>query len=140
MISKISISPIRLLGLGKRFVHYTSVGVSTYLFDLFLIYCFKTFLGFPDALAIGLGFLIAVSINFLISYHWVFRGTKQTKLTGYLYFLGLATIGLGVIVSCTLFFETWLETSVYLARTLVAGIVGLVNFFINTFFNFKMPH
>ncbi len=122
----------------RRFVLYSMVGVGTYLFDLLLIYLFKTFLSFPDALAVGLGFLIAVSTNFLISYLWVFKGTEQTKLRGYLYFICIATFGLAVIVVGTLSVKTFFSLDLYVARTIIAGIVGILNYTLNAFFNFKM--
>lgn len=122
----------------RRFIMYSMVGVGTYLFDLLLIYLFKTYLNFPDALAVGLGFLIAVSCNFLISYLWVFKGTKQTKAKGYLYFLGIATIGLTVIVVGTLSVRAVFDLDLYVARTIVAGLVGILNYTLNAMFNFKM--
>lgn len=122
----------------RRFVLYSMVGVGTYLFDLLLIYLFKTYLNFPDALAVGLGFLIAVSCNFLISYVWVFRGTTQTHVRGYFYFLGIATIGLTIIVVGTLSVRTLFDLDLYVARTIIAGLVGILNYTLNAFFNFKM--
>ena len=122
----------------RRFVQYTMVGVGTYLFDLLLIYIFKTYLNFPDALAVGLGFLIAVSTNYLISYLWVFKGTSQTQLKGYLYFLGIATIGLTIIVVGTLSIRTFFDLDLYVARTIIAGLVGTLNYTLNAIFNFKM--
>ncbi len=122
----------------RRFVLYSMVGVGTYLFDLILIYCFKTFLFFPDPLAVGLGFLIAVSTNFLISYLWVFKGTHQTKLKGYLYFIAIATIGLTIIVVGTMAVKTFFSLDLYVARTIIAGFVGTLNYTLNALFNFKM--
>ncbi|MEK7639454.1 MAG: GtrA family protein [Patescibacteria group bacterium] len=130
----------RLGRLSKRFIKYTTVGTGTYLFDVFLIYLFRTFGHLPDGTAVALGFIIAVSVNFLFSYFWVFQGTRRTKLLGYAYFVGLATIGLFIIVNGTLYLHQNLNLNLYLARTIIAGLVGTMNFLINTFFNFKMTH
>lgn len=140
MISKISsLSPTRVIGICKRFCHYSLVGGSTYAFDLALIFLFRSIIGLPDWLSVALGFIIAVSVNFLLSYFWVYRGTKQTKTKGYLIFVGLAFAGLVIVVNGTLFL-TSLGLGLYIARTIVGGLVGSTNFFINTFFNFKMVH
>ena len=122
----------------RRFFQYSMVGVGTYALDLCLIFIFKTFLNFPDAIAVGLGFLIAVSINFLISYIWIFKGTDRHHATGYMYFVGIAIFGLGVIVVGTLSIKTLLGIDLYIARTIVAGIVGILNYTLNSVFNFKM--
>jgi putative flippase GtrA len=126
--------------IAKRFVRYISVGFSTFLLDMFLVYAFKTYADFPNWLAVALGFAISVTINFLILYHIVYRGTTRTRLAGYIYFTCLATVGMGFIVMSTLFLLETFALNLYVARTIVASMVGLVGFLINTFFNFKMPH
>lgn len=140
MILKTNFSPVRLKGLFKRFLHYSLVGTSTYAFDLALIYVFKNFLGLTDGISVALGFIIAVSTNFLISYYWVYKGTEQRKLHGYMFFVGLAIAGLFIITFGTLFLQAALGIGLYTARTLVGLFVGTANFLLNTFFNFKMTH
>lgn len=124
--------------LFRRFIQYTGAGGSTFLLDLALVYGLITYLHFSEAVAVALGFLIAITVNFFISYHWVFRGTKRARSTGYLFFVGLAMIGLSVVVSGTLFLYQTFDLSLYLARILVAGVVGTANFLLNNFFNFRM--
>lgn len=119
---------------------YTTVGVATYVLDILLIYVFKNYLGLSDAAAVGFGFFIAVTLNFLVSYYWVFRGTVRTKRAGYVYFCTLAIVGLLVIIPSTLYVRDFMQIDIYYARTIVATLVGIVAFLINVFFNFKMPH
>jgi putative flippase GtrA len=138
LILKRSLSPVRLFSILRRFVAYSSVGVSTFLLDLGLIFLFVTYVNLHPTIAIGLGFLIAISINFFFSYHWVFRGTARRPLSGYLLFLSIALGGLGVVVGGTWLLHTILSLDLYLARILVAGFVGTMNFILNTFFNFKV--
>lgn len=122
----------------RRFVQYGLVGVSTYLLDLLLIFIFKNYFFAPDWLAVGLGFGIAVSVNYLISYNWVFKGTKQNKVRGYLFFIAVSLAGLVTIVTSTLLIKNIFTIDLYLARTIVAGFVGCANYLINSVFNFKM--
>jgi putative flippase GtrA len=133
-----SVAPPRLAALFRRFTQYSAVGVGTFAVDLLLIYLFKTYAGLADAPAVALGFLLAITLNFFCSYYWVYRGTERSRIMGYLIFVTLATLGLGVVLGGTLLLVQWLAINVYLARSLVSGVVGLINFFINTFFNFKM--
>lgn len=122
----------------RRFVQYGMVGVSTYLLDLLLIFIFKNYLGFADWLAVALGFSIAVSVNYTISYLWVFNGTERDKLHGYVFFLLISLIGLLIIVTGTLFIKNFFTLDLYLARTIIAGLVGTGNYLVNSIFNFKM--
>jgi len=126
--------------LAQKGWRYASVGMLTYIIDLFLIFLFKEYLHTPDWAAIGLGFFIAVTINFLLSYHWVFKGTTRSKTSGYMYFCTLAVIGLVVIIPSTLLVQKLFAIDIYYARTVVATAVGLAAFFINSFYNFKILH
>ncbi len=121
-----------------RFWKYSAVGISTFLFDIFLIFLFKEFLQFNDVTAIALGFGIAISINFLLSYYWVFKGTSRHRVTGYLYFIGIAFFGACIVLSGTYLLHEYAGMNLYYARILVAGVAGIVNFFINTMYNFKV--
>lgn len=133
-----SITPQRIYALGRRFTQYSTVGVSTFALDLLLIYLFKTYLGMGNVAAVSLGFALAITVNFFCSYYWVFRGTERDRLSGYVIFVSLATLGLLVVLSGTLLLVQLFAVNIYLARSIVAAIVGLANFLINTFFNFKM--
>ena len=133
-----SITLPRIYAFGRRFTQYSTVGVSTFALDLLLIYCFTTYLGMGTAAAVGLGFAIAITVNFLCSYYWVYRGTDRDTLSGYLIFVTLATLGLSIVLTGTLLLQQLFGMNIYLARSIVAGIVGLANFVINTFFNFRM--
>lgn len=133
-----SITQQRIYALGRRFTQYSTVGVSTFALDLLLIYLFKTYLGMGNVAAVSLGFALAITVNFFCSYYWVFRGTERDRLSGYVIFVSLATLGLLVVLSGTLLLVQLFAVNIYLARSIVAAIVGLANFLINTFFNFKM--
>lgn len=122
----------------QRFVQYSSVGVGTFVLDLCLIYLLRTYAHFADVAAVGIAFLIAVSLNYVLSYYWVYRGTKQHLFTGYIIFTLLASTGLMLVLVGTFFVKEAFDTNLYLARSLVAGVVGTANFLINTFFNFRI--
>ena len=122
----------------RRFVQYGLVGMSTYLLDLLLIFVFRTFFHFPDWLAVAVGFGIAVSVNYLISYNWVFKGTERDKVSGYLFFFVISAIGLVLIVTSTVFIKNFFTVDLYIARTIVACFIGTCNYLVNSIFNFKM--
>tara|TARA_B100001179_G_C18522914_1_gene373618 strand:- start:126 stop:518 length:393 start_codon:yes stop_codon:yes gene_type:complete len=121
----------------KRFFGYTFIGVCTFIFDLLLVYL-GTQIGLTEYFSVVFGFLIAVSLNFYLSYRFVFRGTEQTVTAGYLFFMGIAVLGFLIIGPATVFLKEAFSLNLYFARTIVGGIVGTGNFVLNNFLNFKM--
>ena len=125
----------RLIYRGSK---YSIGGISTLLLDLVLVYILTTFFAVHINLALVMGFLFGISINYLISYLWVFRGTKRTPIRGYFYFLLI-----GVLTGLCISFATTalvVHTSLSLleARVGVAVFAGITNFLLNTFLNFKV--
>jgi putative flippase GtrA len=126
--------------LFRRFCQYSFVGISTFLLDLVIIFVLRELLGTSDLTAIGLGFLVGVSTNYYFNYHWVYKGTRQTIGRGYLIFFSLALAGFAIIVFATLLLHSFTAVNLYVARIIIAAMVGITNFFLNTIFNFKMIH
>lgn len=123
---------------AKRFLKYTSVGVSTFLFDLLLIWLMTEFMGVPYWLSTALGFAIAVSVNYFVSRRFVFKGTERKIHHGYLYFIGVACGGALLITAAVTALVTTLALHYLVARVLVAGVVGIGNYLFNLHFNFKV--
>ncbi len=124
--------------LSRRFFAYSLVGISTYAIDLIIIYIALTWFAFQATSAIALGFLIGVSLNYFFCYTWVFKDTTRHPLLGYLIFGAAAILGVIIITNSTTFLMSALSLNPYIARTLVAIIVGIANFFFNSFFNFRV--
>lgn len=126
-----------LVHLYKRFNWYALVGVSTFILDLGLVSLLVRF-GVPDYPAIVSSFFLAVSLNFFISYKFVFSGTDQTPKRGYAFFIGIALIGIAVVGPGTILLNQTFGWPFYLARMTIGGVTGVLNFLLNNFFNFKM--
>lgn len=121
-----------------RFIRYSAVGTSTFAIDLSIVYLLNTFTSIPDLAAIAAGFLSALSINFVISYIWVFKGTTRTLWRGYSYFFLIGLGGLLLVLGSTSIIMAVLAVPLVTARILGAGLIGTLNFFANDQFNFKM--
>lgn len=121
-----------------RFARYASVGVSTLLLDLGMLYIAVSIFGIPYYLATPCSFLLAISCNYMVSRNFVFKGTQRSWHAGYAYFAivalfgAVATTGL-VTVLVSLFGMYYL-----LARIMIAGIVGMANYLFNLHINFKV--
>lgn len=123
---------------AKRFLKYLSVGVSTFLFDLTLLFIFIDFLGMHHVVAAGVAFLIAVSCNFLISRRFVFKGTARPPGKSYAAFIVIAGSGL-LFVSGLMYVSVDILGLHYLvSRVLIAGVVGMWNYLMNLYLNFKV--
>lgn len=121
-----------------RFLKYASVGCSTFLFDLFLLYVFIDFFKIYYVLATALAFGVAVSINYFISRRFVFKGTLRSVHAGYGVFLLIAGAGMGAVTGLMVVFVEVFHLPYLPARVIIAGIVGLWNYFMNLYVNFKV--
>ena len=122
----------------RRFLRYILVGGSTFAFDLLLLYVVTTYLGAPYYLATPGAFLVAVSINYLISRRFVFRGTERGHALGYAYFIGMALIGAGITTLGVATLVTHAGLYFLYARIATACVVGIGNYLFNLFHNFKV--
>ncbi len=121
-----------------RFFKYTSVGVSTFLFDLGLLYILTDTLHIYYVLSAALAFIIAVSCNYFISRKLVFKGTLRSAHAGYLIFLLIAGVGLATVTGLMYVFVTLLGMNYLLSRVLIAAVVGIWNYLMNLYVNFKV--
>lgn len=121
-----------------RFLRYTLVGGSTLLFDLALLYLITTYLAVPYYIATPLAFLVAVSINYVVSRRFVFRGTERGHVHGYSYFITAALVGAGITTLGVTVLVAYAGLYFMLARVLTACVVGIGNYLFNLFYNFKV--
>lgn len=121
-----------------RFLRYTLVGGSTFAFDLVLLYVVTEYAGVPYYIATPTAFLVAVSINYLVSRKFVFRGTARGHTVGYSVFIMAALLGAGVTTLGVTLLVTYAGLYFLVARVLTALIVGMGNYLFNLFYNFKV--
>ena len=121
-----------------RFLKYSSVGVSTFLFDLFLLYLFIDYLNIYYVYATAVAFAVAVSINYVLSRRFVFKGTLRSAHAGYGVFLLIALAGLCAVTGLIVVFVEVLHMHYLPSRVIIAGIVGMWNYLMNLYVNFKV--
>lgn len=122
----------------RRFFKYSSVGFGTFILDLILLWTMVEKLGINYLVATGSAFLIAVSINYLISRKIVFNVTKTKPINGYIKFISIATFGI-LLTTGGVAVLTYIFGFYYLfARILTAGMVGIFNYILNLKYNFKV--
>ena len=124
--------------LYKRGWKYFTVGITAFFLDLGIIFALVTTTATPNWLAISIGFLIGISINYYWCYHWVYTGTERKFHHGYFYFISLALLGMTIISVGTIYLVEIFDLPLVVARTAMGAITGTTGFFINTFFNFRL--
>lgn len=121
----------------RRFARYALVGGSTLAFDLALLAAITEFTPIPLAVSTPGAFLVAVSLNYLISRRFVFRGTRRRLRRGYVYFIGIALAGAAATTLLTTGFAA-LGLYYLAARLMAACCVGAGNYLANLYWNFRV--
>ena len=121
-----------------RFARYSSVGVGTFLLDLALLFILTDWMHVQYVVATGIAFFFAVSLNYFISRKTVFRGSERSLKSGYFNFIIFALVGmitsmLGMYILVSVFALYYIY-----ARIIVAGFVGMWNYLMNLYVNFKV--
>lgn len=124
--------------LFRRLLSYSGVGIFTYVLDITIIVIAILAFDVHYQHAVAGGFLVGVTINYLLCYFWVYQGTERNFLVGLLIFFALAGLGVVAITYTVSVLVEQYRMPLLIARTLIAAAVGLVNFGFNTFFNFKL--
>jgi putative flippase GtrA len=122
----------------KRFFKYALVGGSTFALDLLLLFLFTHVFGWHYLFATGIAFLTAVSINYLLSRRFVFKGTLRSVHAGYVGFLSIAALGLLWVTGLMFVCVEYLGWGYLPARVAVAAVVGIWNYLLNLYVNFKV--
>ncbi len=122
----------------RRFLKYSFVGVSTFLFDLGLLFVCIDVLHWHYLLATPVAYTIAVSLNYLASRRLVFAGTARGMRTGYVIFLLISLSGMGFVTLGMYLLITHTSVSYFGARVCVASLAGIWNYLMNLFVNFKV--
>lgn len=122
----------------RRFVQYSLLGAGTLGVDMALLFLLAGALQINYLAAAAVAFLCAVTINYLLSRRFVFKGSTRKQTAGYLYFLMIAAFGmLLVTVGMYILVEHW-GMYYMISRVLISTVTGLWNYTMNLFFNFKV--
>lgn len=121
-----------------RFARYSSVGVGTFLLDLMLLFVLTDWMHVHYIVATGIAFFFAVSLNYFISRKTVFRGSERSLKGGYFNFIIFALVGMGASMVGMYVLVSVLALYYIYARVAVAAFVGMWNYLMNLYVNFKV--
>lgn len=122
---------------GIQLVRNTIVSTFIFAVDLLLLWLLVEQGGMNKVLAAAVAFIIANSLHYLFGRWWIFRGTERKPVSGYVYFL--ANAGVGLVITLVLFaaFVAVLPGYYLIGRVLVSVVSGLTVFVLNAVLNFR---
>lgn len=121
-----------------RFARNTVVGVSTFLLDIALLYVAVSVLGISYLIATPLAYLIGSTCGYVLSRWYVFKGSERSHHAGYVFFVGVGLAGAAATTALVATLVSAFAMNYLIARTLVAGFVGIVNYLFNLHINFNV--
>lgn len=121
-----------------RGAKYALVGSATLGFDLLLLFTLVEYASWPEFVAAPFAFLIAVSVNYFISRQFVFSGTSRGLGRGYIMFVVFAVSAATALAVLMFITVSILGYNYLVSRIVIATIIGIGNYFANTFLNFRV--
>jgi putative flippase GtrA len=115
----------------------TIVSCGVFAFDLALLWVLVEYLAVDKLVAAAGAFIAANSLHYAFGRTWIFRGTERRVVSGYVYFLINAGVGLVVTMALFAAFITWTSINYIVARVLVSVVAGLTVFLLNAMLNFR---
>jgi putative flippase GtrA len=122
----------------RRFVRYSVVGTSAFVFDLLLLSLFVDVLQLPVVPAAGVAFTIATAGNFLVSRYAVFQYSSRNMSTGFANFLLVAVVGVAFTMGCMYMLTQYTSVHYLVSRVVIAVLVGIFNYLMNLYVNFRV--
>ena len=79
-----------------QLIKFGVVGIIAAVVDVGVLIALKEFLHFEVLIASAISFSVSVTVNYLLSMTFVFKGKKQSKLKEFIIFVALSVGGLGL--------------------------------------------
>ena len=128
----------RLLNLrvANLLARNTLVSCGVFLFDILLLWVLVEALFMDKLVAAALAFIVAITVHYAFARGWIFVGTERALVSGYVYFL--INAGVGLVVTIVMFWAFMAIGIHYLpARVIASVFAGLAAFLLNAMLNFR---
>jgi putative flippase GtrA len=120
-----------------KFFKFGIVGASGLCIDFCITWIFKEKVGANKYLSNSLGFLVAVTNNYILNKYFTFQNTNSQFITQLISFLVIALIGLGLNLFILYWLQTYSKINFYLCKIAATAIVFIWNFTANYFITFN---
>lgn len=121
-----------------RFVKYSIFGILAFGLDLGLLYLLRDVVALEYWVAVPVAFVTATSFHYYLLRTLVFHDTSRPHIEGYALFLAIMCTNALVITLMVTGLVEYTPLSLYPARIAVGTLFGLVSFFLNSRYNFRV--
>jgi len=121
-----------------RFMKYSFFGVLAFGVDLTLLYLLNTVAEISYISAVPFSFVTATSLHYAMLRSLVFRDSERHAGAGYGYFLIIMCANATLITFLVSGLIEFFGVPLYPARIVIGASFGLVSFFLNSRYNFKI--
>lgn len=121
-----------------RFVKYSFFGTLAFGLDLGLLYVGTTMALIPYYIAVPVAFLISTSLHYIGVRTFVFHDTSRSVAHGYYLFIVIMCTNALVITLLIAGLIEYAGAPLFAARIGVGAIIGVVSFYMNSRYNFKV--
>ncbi|WP_346702176.1 GtrA family protein [Barnesiella sp. An22] len=121
-----------------QFVRYFFVGGFAFVVDFGLLYILTEYARLHYLLSATLSFIAGLLVNYIISYLWVFNGSKfKNRLVEFLFFAAIGVVGLALNDALIWLFTDCIGTHYMFSKIVAAAMVYLWNFFARKYLVFR---
>ena len=126
--------------LKHEFIRFILVGGSVTFLDWILFYVLSIKLGIYYQLAIVMGFVIAMTVNFILSKTFTYRSKSKKIIKEYFIYAGISVISLICTMGLMFVFVELAFLDKMLSKVITTGIMLFINYLIhkNITFNKKL--
>lgn len=121
----------------SRMIRFGIVGASGILVDFSITWFFKERLKLNKFVANSLGFITAVTTNYLLNRAWTFQNTNPNVARQFLVFTAVSLVGLGFNTLVLYYLHERKKQPFYLSKAIAIAIVFCWNFIANSLFTFR---
>jgi len=121
-----------------RFVKYSLVGLISFSFSLASLLFLTGYLKIYYLTSTAISLIFGICLNYIINFFWVFGDSQVKSARKHTYFLLFGLIAFVLTLLFMKFFVDIINIYYLLARTLAGILVGVLSFFMNSFFTFKI--
>ncbi len=122
----------------REYIGFSLIGGGTFFLNIASLYILNGILGVHYLIAVPAAFAVSSVIHFSIARAFVFPGTARAFSMGLVYFLMFAVINGGIITIGTAWLVEIALLNLYIARTLMGVVSGLLNYSLNARYNFRV--
>ncbi|MDQ3014585.1 MAG: GtrA family protein [bacterium] len=126
-----------MTALGRAIKYMIVTGV-VFGIEIYLLYIYTDVAGFHYTISALLAFMCTVAIGYIINRIFVFRGSKRSNTAGFINYVLISLVGVGIVVGGMVVLVEFFEFNYIHARIIVVVFTFLWTYLMNLYVNFRV--